>query len=346
MNARAEGKTLPSARPDRRPRDPVQGPGASPLRVAVTRPAEGRRAQGSPSPDRLARLLRSRGAQPVLHPLQERLPPEDPAPLRAALSGLLMAAHGIPTRKPNRHWLLVTAPTAVPAILRALQELSASADALRQAGVRVAAVGTSTGQALSEAGLPPDLIPERFTGDDLLVALVETLAPGAGDEAVPPADSLAAGSPLAGYHFVLPRAAVARDVLPKGLRGLGARVEVVTAYRIVERPGAGVGLVEAIHGGEVDVVALTSGSAARILGAAWRGLPSDRRPDADLGRDLEEGQDGGLEADPTWPPSVAMAVIGPVTARAARRAGLPVDLVPEASTLAALAQVIVQEGGS
>jgi uroporphyrinogen III methyltransferase/synthase len=77
----------------------------------------------------------------------------------------------------------------------------------------VAAIGPGTAAALATGGIKADLVPERFVAESLVEVFPE---PG-----------------VDGGRVLLARAAVARDVLPDGLRALGWEVEVVDAYRTV-----------------------------------------------------------------------------------------------------------------
>ena len=81
------------------------------------------------------------------------------------------------------------------------------------AGVKLAAIGPSTASVLEDAHLRPDLVPEEYVGESLVAAFPS-----------PPPD---------GGRVLLPRAAVARDVLPEGLVAKGWHVDVVEAYRTV-----------------------------------------------------------------------------------------------------------------
>lgn len=341
MAPKADGSP-PSDQAASRPRDPSAVPGAlplgvpaagrgdRPLRVAVTRPLgvdSGLDAgsDGDEEEGRFAALLRERGLEPLSFPLQKLVGPEDTGPLRQGLrllyGGQVRNVHD--TMGGGEKWLLVTSRSAIPPVLEALEAEGVDVGSLRRSGVRVAAVGKATARALEGAGLPPDLVPERFTGDDLLEALVHRLTGAdagrgeAGDAATrkkrrPDTDE----TPLRGRLFVFPRAEQARDVLPRGLRVLGARVEVLTAYRVVAHAEGARALARSVRRGQVDVVAFTSGSAVN-----------------ELAREAKR-----------WPPGVVIAAIGPVTARAVREAGLPEALVPTQSTLPALADIIAREG--
>ncbi|GIW10826.1 MAG: hypothetical protein KatS3mg061_1883 [Dehalococcoidia bacterium] len=112
-------------------------------------------------------------------------------------------------------------------------------------------------------------------------------------------------------RVLLASAANARPVLAEGLRQQGALVTAVEAYRVVPQP-LPAPLQVALRRGEITDVVLTSGTAARALAAGLAGSPLVSR----------------------------VICLGPVTAAAARRAGLPVHRVAreasEAGLLAAL----------
>ncbi len=110
-----------------------------------------------------------------------------------------------------------------------------------------------------------------------------------------------------GRRFLIPRSEAAREVLPDGLRAQGARVDAVTAYRNVAADVDAPALRADLSAGRFDALTFTSPSTVR--------------------RFLEHLDDVSLEAAGRC----AVAAIGPVTARALERAGLPADVVPERS---------------
>jgi uroporphyrinogen-III synthase len=103
-------------------------------------------------------------------------------------------------------WVVLTSENAVERLFAEIPDTG------RLGGVRVAAIGAGTARALWRRGVEADLVPRRFVGEAL-------------------AGEFPQGFP--GGRVLLPRAAVARDVVPEGLRRLGWQVEVVEAYRAV-----------------------------------------------------------------------------------------------------------------
>ncbi len=115
----------------------------------------------------------------------------------------------------------------------------AGLDARALGGVRVAAIGTGTADALAGRGLRADLVPERFVAESLL-------------EAFPPPAS-------PGEHLLIARAEAARDVLPGGLREKGYAVDVLPVYRTVRAEPDG-DVVDRVREGRVDALTFTSSS--------------------------------------------------------------------------------------
>ncbi len=120
---------------------------------------------------------------------------------------------------------------------------------------------------------------------------------------------------VTGQNILLPGAEVRPERLRRGLEGLGAVVREVTTYRTVLPPDAGDRLCEALRVG-VDVVTFTSSSTVTNLMSL-------------------------MEGDATRLGGANVACIGPVTAEAARRAGLNVGIVAEDSTAGGLVNSIV-----
>ena len=125
---------------------------------------------------------------------------------------------------------------------------------------------------------------------------------------------------LEGIRILLPRAAEAREVLPEQLTKMGAVVDVVDAYRTVRPDGEKNDLVEMFEKGEIDMVTFTSSSTVKNF--------------------MEMFEDHG-ELLKKWMNGVAVACIGPITAKTAEETGLSVSLVPSEYTIEALTGEIV-----
>lgn len=195
-------------------------------RILVTRARE----QAS----EFARRLEEAGAEVVEAPAIRIVPPESWGPLDAAIG-----------RLGEFRWLILTSANGVRCFWERLR--LAGRDARDLAGIRLAAIGPATAEALEARGLAADVIPPEFKAE----ALVEALA----------------GEPLEGVGVLIARAAEAREVLPEALAARGARVEVVPAYRTVqalESPEAEE-VRTLLREGRIQVVTFTSSSTVRYF---------------------------------------------------------------------------------
>jgi uroporphyrinogen III methyltransferase / synthase len=166
-----------------------------------TRPLFGRRVvvtRAAAQAGALSERLRALGAD-VLEMPATRVEPLDPAPLAAALA-----------RLGEYDWMAFTSQNAVRLVWEALR--AAGLDARALAGVRVCTVGSATGEALLARGIAVDVVPIRFVAEGVL-------------------EALAGRTDVQGARVLYATAEGARDVLPAGLRALGAVVDVVPVYR-------------------------------------------------------------------------------------------------------------------
>jgi uroporphyrinogen III methyltransferase/synthase len=179
-------------------------------------------------------------------------------------------------------WVVFTSANAVDRFVHLLR------DARAFGAAQVAAIGPGTAERLQDANIAADLVPERFVAESLLDAFPH--GPG---------------------RVLLPRAAVARDVLPDGLRARGWDVDIVEAYRTEQANPAPTALEAAQH---ADAVTFTSSSTVtNYLAVAGRR---------------------------SVPPVVAC--IGPVTADTARAAGLDVTIEAEVHTMEGLVDALLR----
>jgi uroporphyrinogen-III synthase len=182
--------------------------------------------------DALALLLAEAGAMPVFYPCVDIAPPDDPAPLDAALRAAEMGEFD---------WLALTSANAAWAVSRRLAELGLPLTILH--GLRLAAVGPATATAARDTlGLEVDIIPDEFSS----AALAQVL------------------TPLAGARVLLPLSSLAETTLADALRAQGASVTCVVAYQTVIGSG-GVVLPLLLRREEIDAITLTSSSAATNL---------------------------------------------------------------------------------
>jgi len=118
--------------------------------------------------------------------------------------------------------------------------------------------------------------------------------------------------------FLLPRAEVAREIFPDKVRELGGAIDVPVAYRAVKPDMHGKRLRRFLKEGRITIATFTSA-------ATFNNFREILREEADE-----------LLKD------VAIAVIGPVTAKAIEKAGLKVQIMPAESTVEAMADEIIK----
>jgi uroporphyrinogen III methyltransferase / synthase len=122
------------------------------------------------------------------------------------------------------------------------------------------------------------------------------------------------------HRILLPRAATAREALPKELQTLGAHVDEIPVYQTI-RPQNGqmAELRTLLKAGKIDLVTFTSSSTVRNFVAAF--------PKDDVSALLGKGRIG---------------CIGPITADTAREFGLEVTVQPQTYTIPAFTEIIVE----
>ncbi len=186
----------------------------------------------------LRERLQALGADAIDLPVISLQPPADPRPLDAAIA-----------RLPEYDWIIFTSVNGVRFFM---DRLDASAADLRSLRARICAIGSATRQAVEDLHLKVDLMPREYVAE----AVVEALK----------------AHDLQGRRILLPRAAVARDLIPAALANAGARVDVVEAYRNELPAGAAARAQEIFRPGEEpDWITFTSSSTVdnfvRIAGA-------------------------------------------------------------------------------
>ena len=166
--------------------------------------------------------------------------------------------------------------------------------------MKICCIGPATAQQVASKGIWVDLVPTKFISEGILESF--------------------SGINLKEKKILIARAAKARDVLPSGLKKLGAKVDVVTAYVTVSSEKKKNELEALFKENQVDVITFTSSSTVnnfvKIMGSNLK-----------------------------LPKGVKIACIGPVTAAAAEKAGLSVDIHQEEYTMEGLVQALIDYFG-
>ena len=218
----------------------------------------------------LSEMLRAHGASPLEVPTIAVEQPRTPAPMERAIKGLIGGRY---------QWIAFTSTNAVKAVRERFEEYGLDSRAF--AGVRIAAVGEVTAQALLDWGITPELVPSGAQSSEGLLADWPPY-----DDVLDPID-----------RVLLPRADIATETLMSGLQELGWQVDDVTAYRTVRAAPPAAPIREALKGGGVDAVLFTSSSTVRnLVGIA--GKPHDTTVIAVIGPQTAQAvRDQGLRVD-------------------------------------------------
>jgi uroporphyrinogen-III synthase len=231
----------------------------------------------------LSLSLRKLGAEVLEIPFIEIRKPHSFRPLDSAL-------HNISAYD----WLILTSVNGVDAMWDRLRKLRINPRSLRH--LQIAAIGPATKKAIEMHGLTGSLVPEEYVAE----AVVRSLSPRIG-----------------GTRVLLVRAKVARDVIPRELRKMGAQVAVVEAYETVI-PESSRALLRSAMGNlqrRPHWITFTSSSSVRNF--------------VDLLGEIED-LDG-----------IKLASIGPVTSATLREFNLRPDIEASEYTIPGLTRAIV-----
>jgi uroporphyrinogen-III synthase len=205
---------------------------------SVDKPLRGKQVlvpRGGKWGDSVSAALRAYGAQPVVAPLINFAPTDNPHDLRVALLRLEAGEYD---------WLVVTSATTVDVLI---------GNSVRPApATRVAAVGETTAAALTLAGIRVDFVPEN---DNSARGLVKEW----------PADQIVG-------RVLVPQSEIAEPTLVAGLAERGLDTDFVAAYRTVGVP-VDPAIRQDVADGSISVVLITSGSVARQIQAQLAPLP-------------------------------------------------------------------------
>jgi len=230
--------------------------------------------------DALAARLEALGAHAIELPTIEIRPAADPAPLDRAIANLA-----------SYDWLIFTSATGVRCFV---ERLDGSAFDWRSLRARICAIGPATRAAIEALHLKVDLMPAEYVAEGLLAAFAD--------------------HDLTGKRILLPRAAVARDLVPVELARRGAQVDVVEAYRTAMPDDAPARAAE-VFTHKPDWITFTSSSTVQnFVSAAGAGV---------------------LEG-------VKVASIGPVTSKTARELGIQVTVEAAPFTIDGLVEAILR----
>ena len=242
--------------------------------------------------DGLAQTLQSYGATVILCPTIEIRPPDNWRAVDEAISKLRYY-----------QWLVFTSSNGVTHFMRRFDETGHGRAELAE--LKICSVGKKTTEKLQEERLQVDLMPQRFTAENLASAFIRKYG---------------VGQRLRGTRMLLPAAKATRDVIRPSLEKLGVTVDVVETYQNVLPDVSNEEIISLINQHPADYVIFTSPSTVNNLAVL---LDSDQ-----LSSHL---------------PDTRVACIGPVTAKAAEQCGLTIHLLPQEHTASAIVDLLIKD---
>ncbi|MCF6092669.1 uroporphyrinogen-III synthase [Microaerobacter geothermalis] len=234
--------------------------------------------------DGVSAKIRELGGEPAVFPLIQVIPPKDTVALDLAIYHL-----------EQFDWVIFTSVNGVRFFLNRLEKLSFDIQVLSR--INIAAVGPKTADVLRKNKLEVHWVPTTYQAEGFLQEMEDYLKPG--------------------QKVLLPRANIARKLLPEELRRRGVQVTEVDVYETVIADSLKDELVDLLKKKQVHIITFASSSAVQNFCTI---LEEEK---------LEELISG-----------IKIVCIGPITANTAKELSLPVDAVAKPSTMEGLLDAI------
>ena len=228
--------------------------------------------------------LKKFGAEVTEFPTIEIVPPSNWKNLDQAIAQLK-----------SYDWIIFTSANGVNFFYQRLKEKGKNRRSL--SFLKICAIGPATAEQLRKKRIRVDYIPKEFIAEAILEGFKNM--------------------DIEGKRILLARAKKARDILPKGLRKMGAEVDGVEVYRAIKPKGKTRQLQQLLQEKKWDVVTFTSSSTVNHFVELLRGV------------NLKKTLKGS-----------AIACIGPITAQTAKGLGMKVHIQPQEYTIPALIKAI------
>ncbi len=233
----------------------------------------------------LVTRLSNLGARCIEIPTIRVVEPEDHTPLINAINDIA-----------GYDWVVFTSVNGVKSFFKTLY--AGKKDVRVLGNLKFACIGPATKAELATHGIVSDILPETYRAESVVEAF--------------------SGVDIKGKRVLLPRAKVARTILPEELKAMGADVVEVTAYETVAEDSDQATLKELLKAGDIDMVTFTSSSTVTNFKSML-------------------DQEGGVEIGS----GVTAACIGPITADTAVSIGINPEIVATEYTIPGLVDAIV-----
>ncbi len=235
----------------------------------------------------LNNTLTKLGANVIEFPTIEIVEPKDFTELDNAISSIR-----------SYDWLIFTSVNGVKIFLK---RLSHHKKDLRELyGIKICAIGPKTAEVFINSGIHPDLIPPKYQAE-YIIEEMEKIG-------------------ISGKRFLLPRAKVARDVLPNKISEKGGIIDVVNVYETI-LPDTNKGEVrELFNNHQVDYITFTSSSTVKNF--------------------LEMFANDSVK---DWFKTTKLVSIGPITSDTLRESGFAPSIEAEEFTIDGLIAAILKD---
>lgn len=234
----------------------------------------------------LSEAIETLGGEPFEFPTINVIEPADYGPMDDAIRNIA-----------SYKWVIFTSVNGVLFFINRLKHLEKDIRDLKD--IKICAIGPKTKEALETHGLKVEYVPGEYRAEEIIAGLENKLNPT--------------------DRVLLPRADIARKVLPEALSRMGAEVNEVIAYRTVMGGGNSELARRLLAEGQMQMVTFTSSSTVRnfvqLLNASNL-------------KDLMK--------------NVTVASIGPITSKTALELGLKVDIEAKEYTIDGLMQAILE----
>ncbi len=240
-------------------------------------------------------LLEKEGAIVIQFPTIETVPPDSWDALDNAINRLDIY-----------QWLIFTSANGVRFFI---ERLKANKKDIRELkGIKICTIGPKTAASVESIGIGVDAIPEKYIAEGVIEEMQKY--------------------GIKGKKILLPRATVARDILPIELKKMGAEIDVVDAYKTVKPVEKANEIKNMLKNGEIDVITFTSSSTVKNF-MSYFTPPLSSPP--------SKGEAwGGMFKD------IIIASIGPITAKTVEEFGLKNAIVSDEHTIERFTEKITE----
>lgn len=231
------------------------------------------------------RLIEDAGAIPVEFPVIETVPPYSWDALDNSIKGL-----------DKYKWIIFTSANGVRFFMERLKFNGKDIRELK--GIKICAIGPKTASSVESLGIKVDIMPEEYIAEGVINEMLKI--------------------GIKGQKILLPRAALARDILPQKIEKMGAKIDVVDAYKTVKPAARVKEIKELFKKGGVDVITFTSSSTVKNFMSYF------------------DAHEKGMIKD------AIIASIGPITAKTVEEFGFKSDIVADEYTIERFVEKIIE----